>query len=353
MCLSCLTIACACICGGQVKHAIYAHSHIGMVRDENQDSVATHVYADDLSLLIVADGMGGYAGGSVASSLVTSGMLSHLEKIPPEELRANPHLHLRLAAHAANVAVNQEARAKPEFRDMGSTMVAILVDREKAYIAHVGDSRAYLVRGGEIRQITEDHTVVQDLVRAGYIMPEDAENHPSSGILTRCLGQADMADPTFSEPVQLQSGDCILLCSDGLSGMIDDEEIAGIICQEPPEEAAMRLVEAANMAGGFDNVTVGLFYYGEFPSEARLWPVRVGDPLYRPAEPAAPLDEPTVPFRFTTKDKAKLHDTMSIQTAAPYETRGAVRTDWLWPVLIGLAIISAGLFLWYFWGTGS
>ncbi len=336
-----------------MKHTIHACTHIGMVRDENQDSMATHQYAEDLSLLIVADGMGGYAGGSLASSLVTSTMRAHLEKVPPEELRANPQIHLRLATHAANMAVNQEARAKPEFRDMGSTLVVLLANGNQAITAHVGDSRAYLVRGGEIRLITEDHTVVQDLVRAGYILPEDADNHPSSGILTRCLGQADMADPTFSEPIQLEPGDCILLCSDGLSGMIDDEEIAYIICQEPPEEAALRLVDAANSAGGFDNVTVALFYYGDFPAEARHWPVRVGTPLYPPAKSPAPVDEPTVPFHFTTRDKAKLHDTMSIQTAPPYETRRTARAEWLWPLLIGLGIISAGLFLWYFWGTGT
>lgn len=334
-----------------MKHAIHAHTHIGMVRDENQDSVATYAYTDTLSLMIVADGMGGYAGGSVASSLVTSTMLSHLEKISPEELRANPQLHLRLAAHTANMAVNQEARAKLEFRDMGSTLVAMLVDENKAIVAHVGDSRAYLIRGGEIRLITEDHTVVQDLVRAGYILPEDADHHPSAGILTRCLGQADMADPTFSDPLQLEPGDCIVLCSDGLSGMLDDEEIASIICQESPEEAPLRLVDAANSAGGFDNVTVALFYYGDFPAQARLFPIQVGPPLYRLIEPTASLEEPTVPFSFTSKDKAKLHDTMSLQTIPVYQKR-SLQTEWLWPLLIGIGIISIGLFLWYFWGTG-
>lgn len=334
----------------ELKHAIHAHTHIGMVRDENQDSVGFHQYAEDLSLLIVADGMGGYAGGSVASSLVTSTMLSHLEPVAPEDLRANPALHMRLAIHAANLAVNQEAHANPELRDMGSTVVAVIADSEKAYVAHVGDSRAYLLRQGEIRQITEDHTVVQDLVRAGYILPEDADNHPSSGILTRCLGQVDMADPTLSEPIQLASGDCIILCSDGLSGMIDDEEIASIVCQETPEEAAERLIEAANTAGGFDNITVGLLYAGDFPA-SRNWPIQVGEPLYPRLQLAAAIDEPTIPFRYATRDKAKLHDTMSLQTSIPNENRKMPRPEWLWPLLIGLGIVSVGLFLWYFLGT--
>ena len=323
------------------------------MREENQDSMGTRVLADDFTFLVVADGMGGYAGGSVASSLVTSTMLSELEGVTVNAFRENPQLYLRTAILSANASVNREARANHELRDMGSTVVAAAVISDHAYVAHVGDSRAYLLRDGFIRQITEDHTVVQDLVRAGYVSPEDAVYHPSSGILTRCLGQMDMPDPTFAEVIQLLPGDRILCCSDGLSGMLEDEEIGEVVFHEKPEDAVNILVTMANEAGGFDNITVVLFAFGDLPEAARSWPVRVGTPLYRESLVSRPIDEPTVPFKFATRDKAKLHDTMSLSTSSLETARANERMAWLWPILIGLAIISIGLFVWYFVGTGS
>lgn len=336
-----------------MRHVIHSHSDIGKMREENQDSMATLVLADDFSLLVVADGMGGYAGGSVASSLVTSTMLSELNRVAVEAFRENPHLYLRAAILAANAAVNREAREKHELRDMGSTVVAAVVIGDHAYVAHVGDSRAYLLREGVIRQITEDHTVVQDLVRAGYVNPEDAVYHPSSGILTRCLGQMDMPDPVFAEVIELLPGDRILLCSDGLSGMLEDDEIAEVVFHETAEDAAGLLVGMANEAGGFDNITVVLFACGDLPEGARAWPVVVGTPLYRESLSIQPIDEPTTPFKFATRDKAKLHDTMTLSTVGREERADRERMAWLWPILIGLAIISIGLFVWYFVGTGS
>ncbi len=336
-----------------MTHGIHSHTDIGRMREENQDSMGTRVLADDFTFLVVADGMGGYAGGSVASSLVSSTMLSELEGVSVNAFRESPQLYLRTAILSANAAVNREAREKHELRDMGSTVVAGVVIADHAYIAHVGDSRAYLMRDGFIRQITEDHTVVQDLVRAGYVSPEDAVYHPSSGILTRCLGQMDMPDPTFAEVIQLLPGDRILLCSDGLSGMLEDEEIGEIVFHETPEEAVKVLVNLANEAGGFDNITVVLFAFGELPEAARNWPIRVGTPLYRESLSARQIDEPTVPFRFATRDKAKLHDTMALTTGSLEDRRTSERMAWLWPILIGLAIISIGLFVWYFIGTGS
>jgi len=336
-----------------LTHGIHSHTDIGRMREENQDSMGTRVLADDFTFLVVADGMGGYAGGSVASSLVTSTMLSELANVTMDAFRENPQLFLRTAILSANAAVNKEARANHELRDMGSTVVAGTVIGDHAYIAHVGDSRAYLLRDGSIRQITEDHTVVQDLVRAGYVNPEDAVYHPSSGILTRCLGQMDMPDPTFAEVIQLLPGDRILCCSDGLSGMLEDEEIAEVVFHEPPGDAVNLLVNLANEAGGFDNITVILFAYGDLPEAARNWPIRVGTPLYRESLTPRTLDEPTVPFKFATRDKAKLHDTMAMGTASGVPGHSPERMAWLWPILIGLAIISIGLFIWYFIGTGS
>ncbi len=336
-----------------MTHGIHSLSDIGKMREENQDSMATRALADDFSLLVVADGMGGYAGGSLASSLVTSTMLSELDRVAVEAFRESPQLYLRSAILAANAAVNREAREKHEFRDMGSTVVGSVVIGNHAWVAHVGDSRAYLLREGVIRQITEDHTVVQDLVRAGYVSPEDAVYHPSSGILTRCLGQMDMPDPVFSEVLELVPGDRILLCSDGLSGMLEDEEIAEVVFHETAEDAVTILVGLANEAGGFDNITVALFAYGDLPEGSRAWPILVGTPLYRESLSSSPVDEPTVPFKFATRDKAKLHDTMALSTAGLEEPPGGERMTWLWPILIGLAIISIGLFVWYFIGTGS
>ncbi len=298
--------------------------------------------------------MGGYAGGSIASTLVTNSVLDEIASVPLEAFRENVQLYLRTAILAGNASVNDQARQKPDLKDMGSTVVCAAVVGDVVHIAHVGDSRAYLLRDGVIRQITEDHTVVQDLVRAGYVSPEDAVYHPSSGILTRCLGQLDLTDPTFAEPIHLREGDRILLCSDGLSGLLEDEEIGEVVFHEEPENAVKILVDLANEAGGFDNITVVLFSWGELPAEARHWPVRTGEPLYRESLLDRPVDEPTVPFKFASRDKGKLTDTMSmsVPTLPPGASREQ-RTTGLWPLLIGLAILSIGLFVWYFVGTGS
>ncbi|MBN2725206.1 MAG: Stp1/IreP family PP2C-type Ser/Thr phosphatase [Deltaproteobacteria bacterium] len=326
---------------------VRSHSDIGKMREENQDSLAWSSLDENLQVLIVADGMGGYAGGSLASKTITETMIKEFSMTPVESIKEKPSLYIRKAITAGNAAVNSKAEKNREFKDMGSTVVCALAVDSTLHVAYVGDSRAYILRRGQIRQITEDHTVVQDLVKNGYVSPEDAPYHPSSGILTKCLGQMEIADPEFSKTIELKEGDAVILCSDGLSGMLEDDEIGEIVLHEPREKAVDELIDLANDAGGFDNITVIVFYFGEMPPEASSWPVTVGIPLYEENKFHG-ADEPTVPFAIAQKGREKLKDTMYITTQNSPDTgvRKSLLGNSLLPLLISVIILLMGFLIW-------
>ncbi|MFN8233659.1 MAG: Stp1/IreP family PP2C-type Ser/Thr phosphatase [Actinomycetota bacterium] len=217
-------------------------SDIGQVRERNEDSflVAPPLYA-------VADGMGGHRGGEVASGLA-------LETV--EALANAGEGALTDQVREANRAVFERSMTDRAVSGMGTTLTALTVDDDAAHVAHVGDSRAYLLRAGALRQLTEDHTLVNRMVKAGEISPEEAEVHPHRNVVTRALGtepdvQVDRQD------VPLLDGERLLLCSDGLTNMVTTEQIRAILEANPsPQDAATRLVRAANRAGGIDNITV-------------------------------------------------------------------------------------------------
>lgn len=218
-------------------------THRGRVRQNNEDSVhpTTSGRGSDL-LVIVADGMGGAVAGEVASSLAVEAAVSATGS--EAELVA-----------AGNEAILDAVAARPELAGMGSTLTLVRLDDGTARFAHVGDSRAYLLRDGSLTQVTEDHTVVNDYLRAGAISPDEVDTHPQRHMLTRAVGlDPDLAVDSFTR--RLEQGDRLLVCSDGLTGMLSDDDIAGILTGTTPEEAVWELVERANAAGGQDNITV-------------------------------------------------------------------------------------------------
>jgi PPM family protein phosphatase len=226
--------------------AVGAKSDVGQVRQANEDSYLVHE-----PLFVVADGMGGHIAGDVASSTAVSVISGNAATASAENLQTLAEL-----VRSANKAIWEKAGEDPSLRGMGTTCTLMLVDDSKAHFAHVGDSRAYLMRDGQLTQITEDHTLVGRMVKEGKLAPEDAENHPQRSIITRALGvDSDVEVDIIT--LELMPGDRILMCSDGLSSMISDEAIAPPLRDErDPQKAADRLVQLANEAGGEDNITV-------------------------------------------------------------------------------------------------
>ena len=223
---------------------------VGLVREENQDFLAEFESPSGVRLLVVADGMGGHQGGSEASRLCVE-TLGDVFRRSSED--AEPLL--REAIAEANDRIHRTAASNLDLSGMGTTVVLLLLDGDRAWVAHVGDSRAYLMRDGSLRALTEDHTVVAALQKRGILTAEQAEKHPRKNELVRCVGFHQEASPEVTE-VPVLPGDRFLLCSDGLSGQVAEDEIASVLAGESPTDAAKTLVRAANAAGGRDNVTV-------------------------------------------------------------------------------------------------
>lgn len=216
---------------------------------------------------VVCDGMGGHVGGATASHIAVETILDFLRK----NYRNDPREAIGEAVDAANNAILNHALAHPELQGMGSTCVLLLVREGKAYIGHVGDSRIYLVRSKTIRQLTKDHSFVQTLVDAGAITKEEAEHHPRKNEITNALGTPNMKPATVrEEPISPEAGDVFLLCSDGLSNMVDDEHIAHIASnfEMTTQQRADALVQRANDKGGLDNITCVLVEFSAKPETA-------------------------------------------------------------------------------------
>lgn len=223
-----------------------AASHKGMVREQNEDSMfpTSDGSATEDATLMVADGMGGHVAGEVASRLAVNAAASSTLK-PADRVAA------------ANRAIREEVGRQPDLEGMGTTltMVELHPDNSTAHFAHVGDSRAYLLRDGRLTQITDDHTVMAEYVASGKLTVEEAANHPQRHMITRCLGLTRFVN-VDEMVIELEPRDRILLCSDGLSSMLEDDEIESGLTEESPEAAAWKLIEMANEAGGQDNITV-------------------------------------------------------------------------------------------------
>src|SRR3954453_6582059 len=227
-------------------------SDVGRQRETNEDALylAPPVFA-------VADGMGGARAGEVASDLATKAFEEHGQSGEP------PERQLTEIAQEANRRIYELASQDESRRGMGTTLTGAMVSGQEVAIGHVGDSRAYRLRDGSLEQLTRDHSLVAELERTGQISPEAAEHHPQKSIITRALGpEPEVEVDTYTVPAR--DGDVFLLSSDGLTGMVSDDELASILGKAPSlEDAAETLVRAANQNGGKDNINVVLFRLGD------------------------------------------------------------------------------------------
>jgi PPM family protein phosphatase len=242
---------------------IGARTDLGRVRKNNEDC---YLIDSSLQLFVLSDGMGGEAHGEVASNLAVQTVLTHCRQ--GENSRATPIFgesrtdvsdrtnRLASAIHLANRKVFETAASNPEQRGMGATIVAAWIEAERLSLAHVGDSRVYLLRAGSMDQLTADHSLVAEKVRVGILTPQEADASELQSVLTRAVGTNGSVQVDTDEQALLV-GDFLLLCSDGLTRMVTDPEIAStLLTSSTAQESADRLIDLANENGGVDNVTV-------------------------------------------------------------------------------------------------
>jgi protein phosphatase len=241
-------------------------SHPGLRREGNEDAYCTR---PDLGLYMVADGMGGHAAGEVAARLAVDVVETFLRDTKDADANTTwpfPYdvglsldgNRLKAAFRLANRRLGAAIEADDALRGMATTAAAVLAARGKPVVAHVGDSRVYLWRGGKLSQLTEDHSWVGEQIRAGVLSESDARRHPWRNVVTRAISGGDDPDCEVSE-IDVQAGDRLLLCSDGLSGVVPPDKLAGILAPGAPLDATCQaLIDAANAAGGPDNITVAM-----------------------------------------------------------------------------------------------
>lgn len=234
---------------------IFAKSDVGKVRQKNEDS---YYVADDelgIDVFILADGMGGYTGGEIASALAVAGAKSYI--VNNYEITFNTKEDiLKLANGAveyANMIVYEKSKEDKNLEYMGSTIELVLIIKDDMYIAHAGDSRIYRLRKNIFRKITKDHSYTEKLIKEGKITKEEARNHPKRNMITKGIGSAKLVEPDVMHK-KLLKGDILLMCSDGLTNMVDEERIEQILREEG--NVAQKLVDEANKNGGLDNITV-------------------------------------------------------------------------------------------------
>lgn len=233
---------------------IAAKSDIGKVRESNQDAYATGEMPNGVAWAVVCDGMGGAAGGNVASETAVKIISEQITSAYRASMRSKSIKNLLVSAiSAANISVFDLAQANAKLAGMGTTVVCALVTDGVAYIAHAGDSRAYLLHT-ELLQLTRDHSVVQEMVDTGRITPEDAKSHPSKNIITRALGVLPEIRVDFCEQA-MENADVLLLCTDGLTNFVENAEILQLARNSADKNLPELLVEKALKNGGGDNVT--------------------------------------------------------------------------------------------------
>lgn len=236
-------------------------THTGLVRAVNEDAV---VYLppealDGGALAVVTDGMGGHPAGDVASRIAAETVLQTYRT----ERSLPPPQRLARCLAAADAAIWRRGTADPACAGMGTTCTILALEAGAAFLGHIGDSRAYRLRGGRLRQLSDDHSVVGELVRAGAVTPEEARRRPDRHLILRALGiVSEIMPQVWPKGLAIRAGDVFILCSDGLSDMVEDAAIARLVRGRAPEEACRALVEAALAAGGRDNVSVAIVAVG-------------------------------------------------------------------------------------------
>lgn len=247
-----------------------ARTDVGVVRSGNED---TYLMANDRGLFVVADGMGGHAAGEVASEMAAKLVA---EEFGPRRGMSDDELMAQMvgAIRAANGAIFERTLQEHDKRGMGTTVTAMTLLPRRYLIGQVGDSRAYILRGGSFSQITKDHSYVQEQVDAGRLSPEEARVHPYANVITRCVGSSGDVVPDLYIGT-LEAGDLILLASDGLTGMVEDEDLQEILeAGGDLEELVDRMIAEANRRGGLDNITVILVRIEEVSPPTGEMPVQ-------------------------------------------------------------------------------
>jgi len=235
---------------------IYADTDVGRVRNANQDAFYISEENDNYKLCILADGMGGYTGGEVASRLACISAAEYIKQNFQDDKQYTKEELQKLIKEAmqySNRVVYEKSQEEQELEQMGTTVEICLIYNNRAYIGHIGDSRIYRIRQGIMRKITLDHSYVQKLVKDGTITKEEAINHPKKNMLMKALGCEEFIEPDVMVK-GFNPGDIILICSDGLTNMIAEAEIHNIINQDK-ENAVTKLIAKANELGGYDNIT--------------------------------------------------------------------------------------------------
>ena len=235
----------------------YGQTHIGLVRENNQDALEYGTLNDTAQYAVVCDGMGGANGGNIASKIAVEVIGSRIrDGYRDNPNPGSPELLLTSAMATANIGVYDRAQKETELNGMGTTVVAVITVGHTAYISHIGDSRLYLYRDGNLSQVTRDHSVVQELIESGQITEDEARSHPRKNSITRAIGVVSEEYGEYDE-LELMAGDRLLLCSDGLTNEVSHTDIGHLLAL-PAEEAAQSLIRAALDHGGKDNITVAL-----------------------------------------------------------------------------------------------
>lgn len=306
---------------------------VGLVRSENQD-FGTYTTAEEEKeshpggrLLIVADGMGGHRGGATASRLAAETVKAQYLGSETPDIPAA----LKESLIRANARIFSEAQSNPELRGMGTTTSVLAVRGDKGWLAHVGDSRIYLVRGDEIRQLTEDHSLVATMVREGLLTSAEAENHPRRNVLQRSMGVAEEVEVDVRGPIEVQPGDTFILCSDGLHGLVKENELKEI-ARKPIEAAADEYLRRALERGAPDNVTVIVARVEDADGEEPTVVERLDE-----TQPLEVIDE-------TLKITQPLPAVETSPQPAPPERRSPVLK---WVLIFVLALGAAGA--WAYW----
>jgi protein phosphatase len=319
---------------------------VGLVRSENQDFGTYTTQSEEKEnhaagrLLVVADGMGGHRGGATASRLAAETIKAQFLGSESEDIERS----LREALTRANSRIFHEAQANPDLRGMGTTTSALAVRGDHAWFAHVGDSRIYLVREDDIRQLTEDHSLVATMVREGLLTPQEAETHPRRNVLQRSMGVADDVEIDVRGPFPLRAGDTFILCSDGLHGLVKEPELKDIVTQHTIEQAADEFLRRALERGAPDNVTV-IVARVELANPAEI--SQFDETLTDTQKLVAVTDESLrdtdkLPVAAESKEAAETPTAEVPAPAAPHE-RSPLR--WVLPLVLVLGAAGA----WFYW----
>ncbi len=303
-------------------------THPGQVRELNEDTWAKESLPNG-ELFLVADGMGGHRTGEVASNMATESLVAAMR-----ELADVPTQSLPRAMQRSNLAVFQHASRRAESRGMGTTMTAVVVDGNAAIVGHVGDSRAYLIRGSRIEQLTRDHSWVAERVRQGLLSEEEARDHKWRNVITNALGsRPQLRLDLFG--MNLLEGDIILICSDGLSNLVTEQQMLRVALEhvyDPVESVTAELVELANNAGGHDNITCVVARVKRLMPRSKPYPL-----------PQLPKDEGYSPDLQVDPTSTMIYEGNTVQ---------ASQRRWLLPLAIVLYVVLFGVLLLFLGRTG-